>query len=63
MGYVSKEEYRKQIDEIIDLLEGKIEKITKEIEKQMIEESKNLNFEKAAYLRDKKIAIELKLFF
>ena len=58
MGYVSKEEYRKQIDEIIDLLEGKIEKITKEIEKQMIEESKNLNFEKAAYLRDKKIAIE-----
>ena len=29
MGYVSKEEYRKQIDEIIDLLEGKTDKIQK----------------------------------
>ena len=29
MGYVSKEEYRKQIDEIIDLLDGKIDKIIK----------------------------------
>ena len=27
MGYVSKEEYRKQIDEIIDLLEGKTDKL------------------------------------
>ena len=32
MGYVTKEEYRKQIDEIIDLLEGRTNKIIKEIE-------------------------------
>ena len=31
MGYVTKEEYRKQIDEIIDLLEGKTYKIIKEL--------------------------------
>lgn len=55
---ISKEEYRKQINEIIDLLEGKIDKITRELEIQMKEESKKLNFEKAAYLRDKKQAIE-----
>lgn len=58
MGYVSKEEYRKQIDEIIDFLDGKQEKVIKEIEKQMKEASAKLDFEQAAYLRDKKLAIE-----
>ena len=58
MGYVSKEEYRKQIDEIIELLEGRTEKILREIEKQMKEAASNQEYEKAAYLRDKKIAIE-----
>ena len=58
MGYVSKEEYRKQIDEIIDFLDGKQEKVIKEIEKQMKEASDKLDFEQAAYLRDKKLAIE-----
>ena len=58
VGYVTPEEYRKQIDEIIDLLEGKTDKILKELDKQMKEASQNLDFEKAAYLRDRKIAIE-----
>ena len=58
MGYVSKEEYRKQIDEIIDFLDGKQDKVIKEIEKQMKEASEMLDFEQAAYLRDKKLAIE-----
>ena len=57
MGYIEKEEYRKQINEIIDLLEGKTSKIIKEIENQMEEASKKLEFEKAAELRDKKQAI------
>lgn len=58
MGYITKEEYRKQIDEIIDFLDGKQEKVIKEIENQMKEASKKLDFEQAAYLRDKKLAIE-----
>ena len=58
VGYVTKEEYRKQIDEIIDLLEGKTDKIVKDLNKQIKEASDKLDFEKAAYLRDKKIAIE-----
>ena len=58
VGYISKEEYRKQIDEIIDLLEGKTSKIIKELGIQMEEASKKLEFEKAAYLRDKMVAIE-----
>ena len=58
MGYVTKEEYRKQIDEIIDLLEGKTDKLIKELNLEMKEASKKLDFEKAAYLRDKIQAIE-----
>ena len=56
-GLVSKEDYRKQIDEIIDLLDGKIEKIVKEIDSQMEEAAKSLQFEKAAELRDRKYAL------
>ena len=52
MGYVTPQEYKKQIDEIIDLLEGKTEKIIKELENQMQEATIKLEFEKAAELRD-----------
>ncbi len=58
MKYISKEEYRKQIHEIIDLLEGKTDKLIKELEEQMKEASQKLDFEKAAYIRDKIQAIE-----
>ena len=58
VGYISKEDYRKQIDEIIDLLEGKTSKIIKELNLQIKEASEKLDYEKAAYLRDKMIAIE-----
>jgi len=57
-GRVSKEEYHKQIDEIIALLEGKTDKIIKKIDIEIKEFSQKLEFEKAAILRDKKIAIE-----
>ena len=58
MGYISKEDYRKQIDEIIDILDGKVDKVLKDLEHQMLEESKKMNFEKAAYIRDRMVAIQ-----
>ena len=58
MGYVSKEEYRKQIDEIIAILEGKTDSLKKELEKEMLEASKKMEYEKAQELRDKILAIE-----
>ena len=58
VGNISKEEYRKQIDEIIDLLDGKTDKILKDLNNQMKEASKKLNFEEAAYIRDRMLAIE-----
>ena len=58
MGYISKEDYRKQIDEIIDILEGKVDKVLKDLQKQMLEEADKMNFEKAAYIRDRMLAIQ-----
>ena len=58
VGNVSKEEYGKQIKEIIDLLDGKIDKIIKELKLDMEEASKKMDYEKAAILRDRIIAIE-----
>ena len=58
IGNISKEDYRKQIDEIIDLLEGKTDKIIKDLKHQMKEASEKLDFENAAYIRDRMLAIE-----
>lgn len=58
MGYVSKEEYRKQIDGICLLLDGKIDDIIKNLQNEMEIASKNLEFEKAANIRDRILAIE-----
>ena len=58
MGYVSKEEYRKQIDGICLLLDGKIDDIMKNLQNEMEIASKNLEFEKAANIRDRILAIE-----
>ena len=58
MGYITTEEYRKQIDDIIMLLEGKTDKIIRNLEIQIKEASDKQEYEKAAELRDRKIAIE-----
>ena len=55
---VSKEEYGKQIDEIIDLLDGKAVNIIKKLKVEIEEAAKKQEYEKAAYLRDKMLAIE-----
>lgn len=58
IGLISKDDYKKQIDEIIDLLDGKTDKILKDLKKQMDNASKEFNFEEAAYIRDRMQAIE-----
>lgn len=57
-GYVSKEDYSKIINSVIDILNGKDKEITKELKRKMEESSMNLEFEKAASYRDKILAIE-----
>lgn len=57
-GNVSKEEYRKVIQQVMAVLDGKSEELLKQIKSEMEEASQNLNFEKAATLRDKMNSIQ-----
>ena len=56
--YISHEEYMEQINEIIDLLEGKTDKILKDLKSQIKVLSEKQEYEKAAFLRDRMIAID-----
>ena len=58
MGYISREDYMKQIDEIIDVLEGKTDKLMKQLKLEMVEASEKMQYERAAYIRDKIVAID-----
>ncbi|NJN16626.1 MAG: excinuclease ABC subunit UvrC [Oscillochloris sp.] len=55
---VSREEYRAAIDAVCAFLEGKTEQILRDIRRQMNIAAEELNFERAAYLRDRITAIE-----
>ncbi|NLC65902.1 MAG: excinuclease ABC subunit UvrC [Clostridium sp.] len=52
-GLISKKEYGVMIEDIIRLLEGKDVLVKKELTRQMEEAAENLEFEKAANIRDK----------
>ncbi len=58
VNMVSTEEYRKQIEEIIELLDGKSVKLLKKLKEEIKVAADKQEYEKAAYLRDKAIAIE-----
>ncbi len=52
-GFVSKEDYNSMIKQVSLLLNGKIESVIKELEKEMDIKSKEMKFEDAAEIRDK----------
>lgn len=51
-GYISREEYRKYIDEVVRFLNGNYDPILKELEEKMLDASENLEFEKAIEYRE-----------
>lgn len=51
-GYISREEYRKSIDEVVRFLNGNYDPILKELEEKMLDASENLEFEKAIEYRE-----------
>ncbi|MBL4931553.1 excinuclease ABC subunit UvrC [Clostridium paridis] len=57
-GYQTKEDYGNMIKEIIEILNGKDTKIIKDLKEQMQVASSELEFEKAAELRDRALSIE-----
>ncbi len=50
--YISREEYRKSIDEVVRFLNGNYDPILKELEEKMLDASENLEFEKAIEYRE-----------
>lgn len=52
-GFITKEEYSILIKNICDFLSGRREELIAKLEKEMIEASQNMDYEKAASLRDK----------
>lgn len=57
-GHISKEEYGKIISGVMDFLSGKNKDIIKKLKEDMDALSQNMEFEKAAELRDKIFALE-----
>lgn len=57
-GHISKEEYSKIINQIIDILSGADTTIVQTLKEEMEQASENLEFEKAAAVRDKILAIK-----
>lgn len=57
-GNVSRAEYHKMLDEVSAFLSGRTEHVIRELSQQMDEAAEALNFEHAAYLRDRIRAIE-----
>lgn len=51
-GYISKEEYRMQIDGVLDFLNGDYKKLLRELEEKMLQASEELRFEDAMEYRD-----------
>lgn len=58
-GYISKAEYWEMIDEIISILNGTDTSIIKKLKVEMEKVAEELEFEKAAKIRDRILAIEL----
>jgi excinuclease ABC subunit C len=57
-GLINRSDYKRIVEEVIDLLSGKDEKIVKGFRQEMEEAAENLEFERAASLRDKINSIE-----
>lgn len=51
-GYISKEEYRRSIDEVLEFLGGHYDKILNKLKKDMMDASDRLDFETAAQIRE-----------
>ncbi len=58
-GYADKEEYAKVIDQVISFLQGDTNKVVMELQEAMTEAAANLEFERAAALRDRLNAMKI----
>ncbi len=57
-GNIPKEEYDRVIKNVMLFLDGKVDSVLKELDEEIKNAARNMNYEKAALLRDKKFSIE-----
>jgi excinuclease ABC subunit C len=57
VGYIDREEYRRNIEAIIDFLSGRYRDVERDLERKMAEASGNEEFERAAIYRDRLEAV------
>ena len=57
-GLQSKEDYQKMIAQVRQFLKGKTSEIVKELQSQMVEHARKMEFEEAALVRDRLAALE-----
>ena len=57
-GKISQQQYQKMIEQAEQFIHGKHEQIIKKMEKEMYQASENMEFEKAAALRDKILSVK-----
>jgi excinuclease ABC subunit C len=58
VGEVTPERYRELVDELLDFLDGDTDAIVKKLDREMRESAKELEFERAARLRDRLAAVQ-----
>jgi excinuclease ABC subunit C len=58
IGVVKKDEYRAVMDDLCRFLQGKTESVVKRLKAEMMKASEELQYEKAASIRDQLVAIE-----
>lgn len=59
VGKISKEDYQKKIDSVLDFLSGNVKPLIADLELQMNEAAERMEFEKAAHLRNQIAAINV----
>ncbi len=52
-GLISEKEYNEMVDEVVKVIRGKTDELIKELEVKMNSASENMDYEKAAEIRDK----------
>jgi excinuclease ABC subunit C len=52
-GLVSEKDYNEMVDEVVKVIRGRTDDLIKDLDKKMKSASENMNFEKAAEIRDK----------
>jgi len=58
IGHINQIDYQSMVNEVQDFLNGKYNEVIKKLQNDMMAESENMNFEKAAVLRDQIQAIK-----